>query len=331
MRIRLKKTNTLRKRSLLRGKKVHLSKPSSNRKKASIHGRYKQAYNKGFDKGHQSGYQQGRYDGEGNNTWKNGVDGLIDTFIPAYEILPEYTTEQIIASGVEHLRPHFLHLLNPDELGTRIIQALDNRTPMSVVRLGDGELLTLAQGAVLSIEQVKTEGHFLEYAGVHVPDYEARDMLADAVRKATVVGIPKLRIRNFQPLAFSVFRAHDMDYRSMTLTDSLINYYLYQAGYLSRIAEGRRVLVIGNLAAGLADLLRANGVQVTGALAPVKGVKDVTRIVNEAKHKEFDLALVAAGISAVLISQRIATELGKVAVDFGHLADSMLKGEAPYK
>lgn len=330
MRLRLKKVILQNKRTLSRRRKVYIRKgPRAHH--AAFNGGFNRGYNKGYDKGRQEGYQHGKYDGEGNNEWKNGVDGLIDSLVPDYEVLPEFTAEQIIAAGVEHLKPHYMHLLNPDELGNRILHALDTRTPMSIVRLGDGELLTLAQGVVMSIEQVKAEGHFLGYAGIDVPDFEARDQIADAVRKATVVGIPKLRVRNFQPLAFSIFRAHQIDYRNITLTDSLINYYLYQAGYLSKIVDGRRVLIIGNHAEPLANLLRGNGVNVVGAISPVKGVKDVPRVTSETANWEFDIALVAAGISAVLISQRIASELGKVAIDFGHLADSMLKGEAPFK
>lgn len=292
---------------------------------------YNTGYNSGYNGGHEEGYRQGRYDGEGRNEWKDGVEGLIDSFIPAYEILPDFTAEQIVAAGVEHLRSHMRHLLTPEEVGARIIHALDTRSPFSVVRVGDGELLTLAQGAVLSVDQVKEQGYFLGYAGIDVPDFEARDQLRDAIRQASVVGIPKLRVRNYQPLAIAAFKAHGIDYDSLTLTDSLINYYLYQAGYISKIVSGRRVLIVGKLAEPLADYMRQNGVNVVDIITPVEGVKDVPRVMSEISTRDFDIALIAAGIAAVLISQRIATEMGKVAIDFGHLANSMIKGEAPFK
>lgn len=292
---------------------------------------YNEGYNKGYNGGHEEGYRQGRYDGEGRNEWRDGVDGLIDTFIPEYEILPDFTAEQIVAAGVEHLRPHFRHMLTPDELADRILHALDTRSPFSLVRIGDGELLTLAQGSVLSVEQVKEQGPFLGYAGVDVPDFVARDQVKEAIKQASVVGIPKLRVRNFQPLALAVFNAHGIGYGSLTLTDSLINYYLYQAGHISRIVGGRRVLIAGMLAEPLADYMRQNGVNVVAAISPVEGVKDVPRVMEEIAARDFDIALVAAGVAAVLLSVRIAAELGKVAIDFGHLANSMIKGEAPFK
>jgi hypothetical protein len=45
-----------------------------------------------------------------------------------------------------------------------------------------------------------------------------------------------------------------------------------------------------------------------------------------AEHS-FDIALVAAGIPAVILCYRIAGELGRVAIDFGHLADKLVTGE----
>lgn len=292
---------------------------------------YNAGYNSGYNGGHEEGYRQGRYDGEGRNEWKDGVEGLIDSFIPPYEILPDFTSEQIIAAGVEHLRPQMRHLLTPEEIGARILHALDTRSPFSLVRIGDGEILTLSQGVVLSVDQVREQGYFLGYAGIDVPDFEARDQLRDAIRLASVVGIPKLRVRNYQPLAIAAFRAHGLDYHSLALTDSLINYYLYQAGYMSKIVSGRRVLIAGKLAEPLADYMRRNGVHVVDTITPVEGVKDVPRVMAEIAARDFDIALVAAGIAAVLISQRIATELGKVAIDFGHLANSMINGEAPFQ
>lgn len=292
---------------------------------------YNVGYNNGYNDGHKEGYRQGRYDGEGHNKWKDGVEGLIDTFLPDYEILPDFSAEQIVAAGVEHLRSQWRHLLTPDEIGARILHALDTRAPFSLVRVGDGEILALAQGTVLSVDQVKEQGPFLGYAGIDVPDFEARDSLKESIRLATVVGIPKLRVRNFQPLAFSAFEENGIDFGALTLTDSLINYYLHETGYMSKFVKGRRVLIAGKLAEPLAGIMRQNGVDVVATISPVEGVKDVPRVMGEIALHDFDIALVAAGIAAVLISQRIASDLGKVAIDFGHLANSMIKGEAPFK
>ncbi|HEY0828599.1 MAG TPA: GT-D fold domain-containing glycosyltransferase [Bacilli bacterium] len=279
--------------------------------------------NKGpeFQLGFDDGFKKGIY---------SGGDGIVDQMLPFHAILPEITIQQIIQAGLEHSQHHLYQLMDVAAVIDQLIHAMDTHTPMSVVRLGDGELLTMAQELLLDLDHIRTDGYFLSYAGVDVPDLAARDQLADAVRKATIVGIPKLRIPNFLPLMFPVFLAHGIDYRSLTLIHSTVNYILYTEGYLPRLLSGRRVLLVGNTAPGLANILRENGVHVVEAISPVQGVKDIPRIMASIRTFDFDIALVSAGIAAVIIAQKVASELGKVAIDFGHLADSIVKGEAPY-
>lgn len=257
-----------------------------------------------------------------------GGEGIVDSILPELEILPEISVRQIIEAGMEQMSSQYYRLLSAAEVARRLNEALDSSSPLSVIRLGDGELLTLAQELVLNTDEVRKEGHFLSYAGVRLPDLKARDMLAASVRKADIVGIPKLRLPNFQPLGFSVFKAHGIDYRKLQLTLSTVNYALHLEGLLGGILAGRRVLVVGNSAPGLSRVLSGRGIEVAGTVSPVEGIHDIPRIMDEIRGHSFDIALVGAGIPAVIITERIASELGKVAVDFGHLADSLASGEA---
>lgn len=271
--------------------------------------------NRSFDKD----YKNGVYD---------GGEGIVDSILPDLDILPDISVRQIIEAGIEHMRSRSHRVLGAPEVTGQIMNALNTKSPLSVIRLGDGELLTLAQDVVLNREQVRKEGHFLKYAGVQLPDLAARDQLVQAIGSADIVGIPKLRLPNFQPLAFSVFKAHGIDYRQLRLTLSTINYSIYMDGLLRGILANRRVLVVGNSAPQLSQVLSLSGIRVTGAVAPVEGMHDITRVMGEIAARDFDIALVGAGIPAVVIVQRIATELGKVAVDFGHLADSFVNGDS---
>ncbi len=265
-------------------------------------------------------YKKGLYD---------GGEGIVDSILPELEILPEISVRQIIEVGMKHMSSHYYRLLDASEVATRIRSALKKRSPLSLIRLGDGELLTLAQEVVMSEEEVRKEGHFLSYSGVNLPDIAARNMLVRAIRKADLIGIPKLRLPNFQPLAFSVLKAHRIDYRKLKLTLSTINYALNLEGYLRGILAGYRVLIVGNSAPALSKVFQDSGIHVTGVVSPVNGIGDIPRVMNEISAAcDFDIALVGAGIPAVIIVQRIASELGKVAIDFGHLANSLVQGES---
>ncbi|QMV40772.1 GT-D fold domain-containing protein [Cohnella cholangitidis] len=297
------------------------------------------SYNQGFDAGYDEALSKSGQSVSGkaptispDKAYRNGVydagEGIVDSILPDTDILPDISVRQIIEAGIEHLRPRLHRVLSATEVNDCIISAMNSKSPLSIVRLGDGELLTLAQEAVMNEEEVRIEGHFLSYAGVHLPDLDARDQLVRAITKADIVGIPKLRLPNFQPLAFAAFKAHGIHYGNLRMTLSTINYTLYLEGFFRGMLTDRRVLVVGNSSPGLAQVLSDSGIRVIGSVSPVKGIPDIPRVMREIADYDFDIALVGAGVPAVIIVQRIASELGKVAIDFGHLADSFVKGEA---
>nr|WP_255654987.1 GT-D fold domain-containing glycosyltransferase [Cohnella sp. REN36] len=211
----------------------------------------------------------------------------------------------------------------PETAYEEIERALTGRTPYSLVRLGDGELLTLSQDTVIPAQAVHREGPFLPNAGLDVPDPAARDELAAVLSRASLIGVPLSRRPHFQPLLFAVAASIGLALERLPLTSSLVNYSLYEQGYLMRLLANRRVLVIGNEAVALAQALSAAGIEVTGAVQPVDGIGDVGRIVEEGMRHAFDLALVSAGIAAVPICVHLAERTGRVALDFGHAGNAM--------
>ncbi|NBD26516.1 hypothetical protein GT019_21805 [Paenibacillus sp. T1] len=247
--------------------------------------------------------------------------------MPIHQLLPEISLREIIALGAEQVRPHCHPLMDVHEVFMEMEAAVHERRPCAVVRLGDGELLTLAQEVVYDPATIQREGAFLPYAGVNPPDLRARDQLAQAVREAHIVGVPLSRRKHFQPLLHPVLRGHGIAPGDLRMTHSAVNYDLHQAGLLGRLLTGKQLLVIGNLAPALGHLLSARGFAVTGTISPVRGVDDIERVMQEVRGIDFNLALVSAGIAAVMICTRIAGELGRTALDFGHMADGIVRGK----
>ncbi len=263
--------------------------------------------------------------------YAEGVEETVASQLPPYTVLPDIGANEVIAAGISAYREHWLQLLRPEEVHGRMEHALAVGQPLSVVRLGDGELLALAHDTVLPLEEVRQKGRFLSTAGMQLPDPQARDMLADSLRMAGIIGIPHSRLPTFQGLLFPVLRYYGLSYRSLTLTTSTMNYALHEHGLLQQLLPGKRLLLIGNRAPELANMLLASAsLTIAGVISPVRGFSDIPRVMQEAAICEFDLALVASGIPAVVICERIASQLGKVALDFGHLADKLVSGEIPY-
>ncbi|MDQ0724562.1 hypothetical protein QF049_005823 [Paenibacillus sp. W4I10] len=256
-----------------------------------------------------------------------GGEALVAQHIPPDHILPAVAAADLIAAGFRQYAPSLTRLSSPHEMAGHIMAALDAQRPLSVVRLGDGELLTLAADTVLPGQEVQELAPFLPYAGVPCSTPDIRAMLAEAIQAADWVGVPISRAPTFQGLLFPVLRHFGIDWSQLKLTSSTINYSLHQSGLVLPLLQGRRVLLIGSQAPELAALLHNRGIHVTGIIGSVAGVMDIPRVMQQTAEHAFDIALVAAGIPAVILCRRIAGELGKVALDFGHLADKLVTGE----
>ncbi|HEX7057452.1 MAG TPA: GT-D fold domain-containing glycosyltransferase [Bacilli bacterium] len=272
-------------------------------------------------------YERGRAEGYAAGIYAGG-EQLVERNMPPDTILPNISVEQIIAAGIPRFRESFKVLHPVQAVYERLQTALSSHRPFSLVRLGDGELLVLAQEKALPIEEVLKRGEFLPQAGVRVPDLSARDLVAQAVAKANMVGVPANRLPNFLLLLSPALAANEIDIMHLEATYSTVNYMLLLAGYLRLLMDGRRTVVVGNRADALTEHLRAAGFSVCDPVFPVNGIDDVHNAIQQIAAREFDLALVSAGIPAVVIAQQIAEKFGRVAIDFGHAADSIIKGEA---
>ncbi|WP_234404994.1 GT-D fold domain-containing protein [Paenibacillus bouchesdurhonensis] len=267
----------------------------------------------------EEGYRKGYYE---------GGEGRLCRQLPPYTVLPDLTVDDVIARGILQSASSLVPIMPPAAVYAEVVQALDQRLPLSVVRLGDGELLTLAHDMIISTDQARLWGTFLPYAGVILPDGAARGALAYSLRVASIVGIPESRHPSFQGLLFPVLKQLGISYHELKMTTSTINYALHEQGLFYPMLRGRKLLLIGNKADGLANVLSSQGFEVAGIITPVNGVHDVNRIMEEVAFLDFDLALVAAGVAAVMICTAIAEELGKVSFDLGHLANRLEDGEA---
>ncbi len=263
-------------------------------------------------RGYEEGYRDGVY---------AGGERLLEARLPPDILIPNLTLDEVVAAGVDALRPRAIPLLGTAAVYEELERMLEEKQPYALVRLGDGELLTMAQDTVLPSDEVRRQGYFLAYAGVDAPDLRARDELAASVRLASLVGVPQSRQPFFQPLLFAVWNAYGIRPETLKLTSSTVNYSLHEQGYLHRLMEGRRILVIGNVARELAQALASQGVSIAGTVSPVRGMSDLHRVVEEAASYDFDLALVSAGIAAVPICVHLVGRTGKAAIDFGHMAN----------
>lgn len=259
-----------------------------------------------------------------------GGDELVNHCLPTNSIL-NADIDSIIAAGTKAMSHRLINLIDEHEVAKRIWNAAEERRGFSLVRLGDGELLTLAQDTVYTIDEIKFIGsHFLTYAGLNVPDLAARDALISSVQQADIVGVPSLRRITFQNLFRKVANHYNLPIENMPLTTSVINYVLEKTALYHRLFTHFRVLLIGNRMAELREHLTKYGYQSIVGVLPLAGTKAVDEVLEQTSHSQYDVAIVAGGIAASILCPLISRN-HKVAIDFGHLADELLYDNRTFK
>mgnify|MGYP000850631330 FL=1 len=173
----------------------------------------------------------------------------------------------------EVLREHAIlesRIMDMAELGEHIFYALGQQQGFSLIRLGDSELIILAQDIVFptNLELKKWAGlmadishdpelgdgdneasrweDFLRLSGVQFPDKGAQDYLIKALHSATLVGIPTSNrpgrsaahirlIQGFQTTLFKVLEKLQIPLNAMRFCDSAAHYMIHASGLLRHI------------------------------------------------------------------------------------------------
>ncbi|WP_138416743.1 GT-D fold domain-containing glycosyltransferase [Aquibacillus sediminis] len=259
-----------------------------------------------------------------------GGDKLVEDNLNRHQFLP-YNIEEIITAGIDALKDHKINLKNAQEVAEEIETAVTQKNGYSVVRLGDGELLFLSHDVLHSSEVINDEPRlkFLSYAGVQVPNHQARDQLLNKLRQADVIGIPKARFPTFQNLFTKLANYHQWDLSKMPLTSSIINFELVKyTTILNKLLQNYKVLLIGNRMEEAQRHFQQYGYKNIVGNIPVQGIEQVSNVIEQAESYQYDVALVSAGIPATLICPMLAKKQ-KVAIDFGHSIDVLLDGNHP--
>ena len=233
-------------------------------------------------------------------------------------------------------------VLSGGELMDKILTALNHRKPCPVVSLGASETFVLAQETVLTTRQIARHAEAevankgvkrgQEHRGIRFPNLTARDDLAKALRKINIVGV-NLKIR---------------DQHSGLLTEKVLEYYNLTPTYtfeayirrvimfsqeekFEQMLKDRRIIIICGYADEVAAALNKNlrdklGFTIVRAIK-IYEFEEIPRIKREIQALDFDLALLAAGLNAIILAAYIATVKGKVAFDIGQGMESLITGQ----
>ncbi|MFC4807988.1 GT-D fold domain-containing glycosyltransferase [Paenibacillus sp. GCM10023250] len=219
----------------------------------------------------------------------------------------------------------------------RIESALDHKRPLSLVRIGDGENLILAQNSVWTMEQVLREAWAkkanMGKKGVNLPNLALRDEMAAVLKQADIVGIlpagdrtigvPEYLKRELTDKVFAHFNIQPRCTCHASVNRKLAHY----PGFWNLLRE-RKVLIITSKADELRKVLenKPYHLHIVEALA-FSHYNEMQTIRNwlTAHPDQFDVALISCGVNAVILAQMVRELTGKVGLDFGKGRNVLLK------
>ena len=225
------------------------------------------------------------------------------------------------------------------EVIRRVSRAMKEGRPLSVVRVGDGENICLAQYKVWPIRKVLSTrwarlSRRTNWKGVRLPNKKLRDQLVDAIRRADIVGIPYDNDKEIlapqdtlRPLTDRCFARYGI--RPKALCHTFVNRHMVEYAEFWEMLRGKKVAVISRWAGKLKRWVRrrygALGIDFV-RLIRIDRYEQIPEVLRKMKKVDCDIVLVSAGVNAVILAERLAREQGRVAVDFGKSAVFMVTG-----
>lgn len=218
-----------------------------------------------------------------------------------------------------------LHLEAKDFTGLpkiveNIADALDHEKPFSLVRIGDAANIVLGQELVFSQDWIAQNvgwSHSTDYCGVALPNLEIRDRMVKALHQADIIGVfPE------DQTTIQVLSAHNIVPKGTCYAFE----NLYMPMYKPFVDLIRRYppLLVGRPSEEFAAYLFAKlGVKVPGIVS-INSYDDIDTCLAEMSKIPHQWSFISAGISGDIIATTMATEFGKVSVDFGHAPDNVM-------
>lgn len=233
-------------------------------------------------------------------------------------------------------------VLNSGQLMDKVIQALDDKKPLSVISVGATESFVMAQYTIFPEEEfmahpeawianqgVKSGYH---HRGIRFPNVQLRDEVVEAVRKADIVGYNTVvKTMDAGLLTEKVFDAYDIQPKYIFEANLRRVLMISQKEKWEKMLQNKKILLISSIADKAKEGLEQSfkdklNFDIVGTI-PIFEYEDIPNVKKEIEQYDFDLCLIAAGTNAILLATHIAEQHGKVAVDIGSGMESLYTGE----
>jgi hypothetical protein len=222
--------------------------------------------------------------------------------------------------------------MTTEELLRAMKGAVTAREPFSLMRLGSSELITLCQERIHPVEEIlrrwptmRDPRHEMN-GGVRIPDLRARDDLAAAVPRASVVGIFRVSGSHedeWGRLTQDVF-AH-YGFRPRQTCYAYANVWAIRTRLFFDLFREDRVLLVGKKAPDLRAVLEQRyGFRRIAGVIPIVHYGEMPEALAAIRRADFDLALLSCGVAAAVLAVAVM-DTGGAGFDFGNALGDVVR------
>jgi hypothetical protein len=221
-----------------------------------------------------------------------------------------------------------------------IEKALDEKKPLSIVRVGDGENICLTQYKLWPIRTTLSTrwarlSRSTNWKGVRLPNIELRDQLVKAIKKADIVGIPYYKDKEIlaeqkylRPLTDACFKAYDI--KPQRLCHTFVNRHMVEHQKFWETLKGKKIVVISRWAKDFKKLVSKRydefDIEIVKSIR-IDRFKEIPKVLQKMESIDCDIVFISAGVNAVILAQKLAEKQGRIAIDFGKSAVFMVTGD----
>ncbi|MCA0989995.1 GT-D fold domain-containing glycosyltransferase [Pseudalkalibacillus hwajinpoensis] len=233
-------------------------------------------------------------------------------------------------------------MIGSGKLMNKILKALKQKSPLSVISVGATESFVMAQYTVFSEEEFMKhpEAHVanqgeksgFKHRGIRFPNIQTRDEVVEAVRKADIVGYNTLvKTMDGGLLTEKVLEAYNIEPKYIFEANLRRVLMFSQREKFEKMLKNKKILLISSIADKAKEGLEATykdklNFNIVGTISIYEN-EEIPRVKEEIANYDFDLCLIAAGTNALILATHIAEKYGKVAIDLGSGMNSLYTGE----
>lgn len=204
--------------------------------------------------------------------------------------------------------------------------AIHNKKPFSLARFGHAEIYYSLWPTSTAFQEGLD--YCAQYNGATAEPEKIKELVIRALLSTKIVGLLSKEEHEFFH-SETIRLLTSLDYEPKYVCSPFITHPMSKDMGFWNILRPLKVVLVGRRSLEAKPLFEKMGVKIVGT-KQLEGINQIWSLQNELVNKkdEWDVAILAAGVPATILTNQLAKATNNVVIDFGHALDVMIDGEA---